>query len=138
MEANVLVTDNLQDTSLLQNPYNTNPSCFYNTVPWECTIKHYRFIIYRFCSKLVCLSKIVCSWPIIYKALADYRIHTILIRNIFIIQSPGPALQKHYVSVIYRFHSKLVCLSKSMCLWQTIYKTLAYYRVCTILISNVL
>ncbi len=35
---------------------------------------------------------------------------------------------KHYGSVMYRFHSKLVCLSE--CMWLAIWNTLAYCEIC--------
>jgi hypothetical protein len=37
---------------------------------------------------------------------------------------------KHFRCVKYRLSSKLVCLSKVVCLWLTIEKTLAYYKIC--------
>ncbi len=56
-----------------------------------CTLKHYRFVIYRFCSKLVHLSKLVYLWLTLEKTLACYEIYPFFVNYESVkVYSTGP------------------------------------------------
>ncbi len=87
--------------------------------PGASTIKHYGFVMYGFCSKLVCLPKPVELTDSSNKTLAYHRICL---------------FPRHFKSENGQICSKLVCLSKPVEMTGNSKKTLAYYGLCQSLI----